>query len=217
MTEQRWLASADPQKMLESLRGKTSDRKLRLFACAYGRAVRDSQHLLGPSTAAVAERYADGLAGDQDLSAERRGNGCFPEERWPVAPSAFDGARGAVDWLARYRDLMRIDPDALRHCPVPLDDVGGRSVLVLRDIFGNPFHLVTLSPAWLTPQVIALAQAAYDHRELPAGTLDVARLAVLADALEEVGCTDPDILNHCRRPGVHVRGCWVVDLLLGEV
>jgi hypothetical protein len=217
MTEQRWLASADPQKMLEFLRGKASDRKLRLFACAYGRAVRDSQHLLGPSTAAVAERYADWLAGDQDLSAERRSNACFPEERWPVAPSAYNGAREAVDWLARYRDLMRIDPDALRHCPIPLDDVGERSVLLLRDIFSNPFRPASVSPGWQSPVVQGLAQAAYDHRELPAGTLDVARLAVLADALEEAGYTDADMLNHCRRPGVHVRGCWAVDLLLGKV
>jgi hypothetical protein len=65
--------------------------------------------------------------------------------------------------------------------------------------------------------VVALARAAYDQRELPAGTLDPARLAVQADALEEAGCTDADILNHCRRPGVHVRGCWAVDLLLGKV
>jgi hypothetical protein len=86
---------------------------------------------------------------------------------------------------------------------------------VLRDLF-NPFRPVTISPAWQTPQVVVLAQAAYDQRELPSGTLEAARLAVLADALEEAGCTDPAVLNHCRRPGVHVRGCWVVDLLLGK-
>jgi hypothetical protein len=65
--------------------------------------------------------------------------------------------------------------------------------------------------------VVGLAQAAYEERELHSGALDPARLSVLADALEEAGCTGPDILNHCRRPGVHVRGCWVVDLLLGKV
>jgi hypothetical protein len=61
-----------------------------------------------------------------------------------------------------------------------------------------------------------LAQAAYDDRELPSGHLDPARLAVLADALEEAGCTNADILSHCRSPGPHVRGCWVVDLILGK-
>jgi hypothetical protein len=88
--------------------------------------------------------------------------------------------------------------------------------VVLRDLFGNPFRPVTVSPAWRTPQVVALAQAAYDQRELPAGTLDLARLAVLADALEEAGCTDQAILDHLRGPGPHVRGCWAVDLLLGK-
>jgi hypothetical protein len=87
---------------------------------------------------------------------------------------------------------------------------------LIRCIFGNPFHPVQLHPAWRTPQMVALAQAAYDHRELPAGTLDNTRLAVLADALEDAGCTNADLLGHLRGPGPHVRGCWAVDLLLGK-
>ena len=75
---------------------------------------------------------------------------------------------------------------------------------------------VTVSPACLTPQVVALAQAAYDLREMPAGTLDAFRIAVLADALEEAGCDNADLLNHLRGPGPHVRGCWAVDLILGK-
>jgi hypothetical protein len=84
------------------------------------------------------------------------------------------------------------------------------------NIFGNPFHAAALKSAWQTPTVVALAHAAYENRILPAGTLDPARLAILADALEEAGCDNADILNHCRQPGEHVRGCWVVDLLLGK-
>jgi hypothetical protein len=87
---------------------------------------------------------------------------------------------------------------------------------LVRDVFGNPFRSVPVALAWLTPQVVALAQAAYDERELPAGTLDISRLAVLADALEEAGCTAPDLLNHLRSPGPHYRGCFVLDLLLGK-
>ena len=79
MTEGEWLACADPTPMLEFLRGKASDRKLRLFACAFGRAVRDSQHQLGPSTVAVAERYADGLA--RALCSATRG-GCPTHAPW---------------------------------------------------------------------------------------------------------------------------------------
>jgi hypothetical protein len=64
--------------------------------------------------------------------------------------------------------------------------------------------------------VLALAQATYDGRTLPAGTLEPDRLAVLADALEDAGCTDAAILGHLRGPGPHVRGCWALDLILGK-
>jgi hypothetical protein len=87
---------------------------------------------------------------------------------------------------------------------------------LLHDIFGNPFRMVSIAPGWLTPVVVSIAQAAYDNRSLPAGTLDNTRLTILADALEDAGCTDADILNHCRKPGEHYRGCWLVDVLLGK-
>jgi hypothetical protein len=90
---------------------------------------------------------------------------------------------------------------------------------VLRDILGNPFRPAAVDPSWLTWRdgtIPKLAQAAYDERQLPAGTLDLARLAVLADALEEAGCTDEEMLGHLHGPGPHVRGCWVLDWLLGR-
>jgi hypothetical protein len=87
---------------------------------------------------------------------------------------------------------------------------------LLRDVFGNPFRPAALDPAWLTPTVTGIAIAAYQERILPSGELDRARLAVLADALEEAGCTDASVLSHLRGPGPHVRGCWAVDLLLGK-
>jgi hypothetical protein len=85
---------------------------------------------------------------------------------------------------------------------------------LIRDIFGNPFRPVTVDPAWLTPTVTDLATVAYNERALPSGELDPARLAVLADALEEAGCSSADLLSHLRSTGPHVRGCWAVDLLL---
>src|SRR5262249_38974215 len=90
------------------------------------------------------------------------------------------------------------------------------ALTILRCTFANPFRPVTIDPAWLTPTVITLATAAYNERSLPSGELDPARPAVPADALEEAGCQDADILGHLRSPGPHVRGCWVVDLLLGK-
>ena len=76
-----------------------------------------------------------------------------------------------------------------------------------RDIFGNPFRLVTLDRAWLTSSTTALAKAIYEERAFD-------RLPVLADALEDAGCTNADMLAHCRGGGHHVRGCWVVDMIL---
>jgi hypothetical protein len=80
---------------------------------------------------------------------------------------------------------------------------------LLRDIFGNPFRPVSVDASWLAGPVITLADTIYTDRAFD-------RLPLLADALEEAGCTDADILAHCRGDGPHVRGCWVVDLILGK-
>ena len=80
---------------------------------------------------------------------------------------------------------------------------------LLRDIFDNPFRPVTFPSSWRTEYTVGLAGRMYDER-------DFAAMPILADALEEAGCDNADILAHCREPGVHVRGCWVVDLILGK-
>jgi hypothetical protein len=85
-----------------------------------------------------------------------------------------------------------------------------------RDLFGNPFRPLRLSPSLLTPTVVSLARAPYEERILPLGHLDPMRLAVLADALEEVGCADEGILGHLRSAGPHVRGCFVVDAVMSR-
>jgi hypothetical protein len=91
---------------------------------------------------------------------------------------------------------------------------------LLRCVLGSPFRpLPPLDLTWLAwhgGAVKRLAEAAYEERELPSGHLDAGRLAVLADMLEESGCADAELLGHLRGPGPHVRGCWVVDLLLGK-
>ena len=221
MDEAQWLACTDPRPMLEFLQDRASDRKLRLFACAYCRAVRATLDL-GPGRAvAVAERYADGLASDQDLASARRG-APFPDNysEWVLPPSAYDGAWEGVDYLTHVRDSMKIDGDAWRHFPIPADDVVRRSALLLRDIFGNPFRAAPPPPAevlaWNDGTVRRLAQAIYEERPLPGGPLDAARLAILADALLDAGCEDEDLIAHCRSAGPHVRGCWAVDLILGK-
>jgi hypothetical protein len=88
-------------------------------------------------------------------------------------------------------------------------------VALLRDAIGNPFRQFSLDASWLTPTVVRLAQTAYDERLLPSGELDRERLAILADAVEDAGCADRQILDHLRGPGPHVRGCFALDLVLG--
>lgn len=81
--------------------------------------------------------------------------------------------------------------------------------VLLRDLFGNPFHPATIQPSWLVwndGTIPKMAQAIYNDRAFD-------RLPVLADALEDAGCQDADILGHCRQPGPHVLGCWLIDLL----
>jgi hypothetical protein len=78
---------------------------------------------------------------------------------------------------------------------------------LIRDIFGNPFRPITFSPDWLTSAVVALAQHMYESRDFSA-------MPILADALQDAGCENADVLDHCRKSGEHVRGCWVVDLVL---
>jgi hypothetical protein len=186
--------------MLDFLRGRASERKLRLFACAWCRRL---WHNLEPernrAAVDVGERYADGAATAEELAAARR----RADHRVRTALARHEPTPGALaDHAAVYRGTPR---DSL--------------VAVLRDIF-QPFGTApALDPAWLAwhdGAVTRLARAAYEDRRLPEGTLDPARLAVLADALEDAGCTDTALLGHLRGQGPHVRGCWAVDLLLGK-
>jgi hypothetical protein len=78
----------------------------------------------------------------------------------------------------------------------------------VRDIFGNPFRPVTFDPAWRTPGVVALAKEIYERR-----AFDL--MPSLSDALERTGSHDAEVLSHCRMPIGHVRGCWVIDAILG--
>ncbi|MBP3959834.1 hypothetical protein J8F10_31690 [Gemmata sp. G18] len=80
---------------------------------------------------------------------------------------------------------------------------------LLRDIFGNPFRPVSFSTAWRTSLTVSHARRIYE-------AYDFGLMPILADALQDAGCDNTDVLDHCRSEGPHVRGCWVVDLVLGK-
>ena len=223
MTEAEWLACTDPTPMLEYLRGKASNRKLRLFACACCRRVWSLlSDKYSRKALTIAERYADAEVSEEKLGfawgdARRSAQVAHRRERETAEASAMwavsmlcetdiGRALAAVELAARCEAYPVEQPR--------LANAQREQIPLLRDIFGNPFRLVAINPAWFTPTVSVLAAAAYDERHLPSGTLDDDRIKVLADALEDAGCDNADILAHCRLPGTHVRGCWVVDSIL---
>src|SRR5262249_35289724 len=115
--------------------------------------------------------------------------------------SAFDAA------LAARKGLLGIMKgiDITKEFPAELE----HGTRLLRDVMGNPFSPLEWNSAWQTATVTSLAQAIYNERGFD-------RLPILADALEDAGCDNAEMLNHCRQVGEHIRGCWVVDLILGK-
>jgi hypothetical protein len=238
MDEQQWLSCTDPTPMLEFLRGKASDRKLRLFAVACCRRV---SHMLTDNESRraieVAEMFSDGLVDARKrLAAYKAAMIASGRARLSDAPGNNEAASAAAEALTPKQGMVAWG--AGRVCYYALEatyswtyyktatadraafDAGNKAKYAERvvqaglvlDVFGNLFRPVTLDPGWLAWKgctIPKLAQAIYNERAFD-------RLPVLADALEEAGCADPDILAHCRGPGPHVRGCWVVDAILGK-
>jgi hypothetical protein len=213
MTEAEWLTCTDPERMLDFLCRQTSERKLRLFAVACCRRV---WHLLADERSRqgveVAERYADEDVTVETLHAARR-EAIGVANSLPAPPGARSAERRKMVAYAAGRAAAS-GHDALASAGEVVHPTRQRNLV--RCIFGNPFRPSSLHRAWLTPSVLTLAQAAYEERILPTGEVERVRLAVLADALEEAGCADADLLGHLRGPGPHVRGCWAVDLVLSK-
>jgi len=156
----------------------------------------------------VLQADADKCASTQELEAARED---FRD--WTVFSTyrcnAAWASASATAWEATF---------ASRHVTFVSASEAAKLDIPLRDIFGNPFRPThAIEPAWLNGTVSKLATVIYNERQLASGTLDAGRLGALADALEEADCHDAEILGHLREPGgSHVRGCFVIDLLLGK-
>jgi hypothetical protein len=260
MTEAEWLACTDPRRMLESQRGKASERKLRLFACACCRRIWPLLTDKRSQTAVeLAERYADGVLSREELAKARRKARKAYRTRSDAVPHA-----AKVSPHAGNETIIRLNAtNAAIHCTDhPLEAASQASLVAghlagqhhalttlsaaefdeedtyirqeltgrqkqdvrqcqfIRDILGNPFRPSPPLPpavlAWNDGTVRRIAEGIYDERRMPEGTLDPARLAVLADALLDAGCEDEALIQHCRSEGQHVRGCWALDLILGK-
>jgi hypothetical protein len=216
MTETEWLTSVNPVPMLEYLGRNASVRKLRLFACACCR-----RHW---------PAFVDEAARAAVDTAERQAEGNLTVEQWQAARAQAELIRGTHFWSGdrfaiQHTALQTLDEDAWQAAfytsasiSVMLDRAASdqedvAECVSLRCLFGNPFRPVVPDPNWLSWQgglLVAMARRMDQHR-------DFKDMLALADALEEAGCTDGDMLNHCRQPGEHVHGCWVVDLILGKM
>jgi hypothetical protein len=230
---------------LSDVRGETrrkgGRRKFRLFACACLRGIWPLLRDPGSRTALyVAEKAADGTVSSEELAqAHSRARSALANEApvfgsspyWQSAEAAvqvsaprFGGGdyasvshsagSAALAWAlgqARAGEAGQLDARLWAEHKARQAAQGA----LLRDVFGNPFHPLVVDSSWRTPPVVALAEAAYQERPTPTGELDPLRLAVLADALEEVGA-DENVVTHLRSAGPHVRGCFVIDRLTGR-
>jgi hypothetical protein len=146
--------------------------------------------------------------------ARGRRRGLVRDQAHKAIAAAFlaDALGGGVVWWAHPTQVGSLEPWQLAR--VEAFDLRRERVLTdhipqFRDIAGNPFRPVGFDPAWRTEAVVSLARGMDASR-------DFIPMPVLADALEDAGCTEPDILAHCRGTVPHARGCWVVDLVLGK-
>ncbi len=201
MTEKEWRTCGAPDTLLKAYWPRASVREKRLFGVACCRCAlhlfRDTDRCRAAVDAA--ERFAEGDATPEELSAAVTGlfwNGCITGTCDPDPNRSRWVWEGAVDTLYHAGAKWHAQLDIICN--------------LIRDIFPNPFHPVSLDPAWLTTDVLLLARGIYDERAFD-------RMPILADALQDGGCGDEEVLNHCRDTNrAHVRGCWVLDLILGK-
>jgi hypothetical protein len=208
MDEKEWLTSNTAPALIDFVRRRASKRKLRLFACAASRRILHMVEDDGIRQALeVGERYGDGQA----EAAKRKWIGERAMALANAIPLGIVGGNAARTMaLAAAKDAQEAAERAAQWAS---------DAELVREHFGNPYRRLTVRApvlAWQDDTVVRLARTTYDERILPGGTLDNTRLAILADALEEAGCTEEAILLHLRNGERHYRGCWVIDLLLGK-
>jgi hypothetical protein len=214
--DERW-SSENLTSMLSCLRGQERNRKLRLFACACCRRIERLIYPPWDQVLEAAEHHADGLLDYRALQAIRSGADPVHDETMAVEAAAMSDSfpiKNADDaaGYAAQAVASEISPGYPQNLAAWQEARGQEELgqcAILRDIFGNPFHAVAVDPRWLTATVFDLARLIYDGRAFD-------RLPIFADALMDAGCENDDILAHCHSEGPHVRGCWVIDLILGK-
>jgi hypothetical protein len=241
MTEEEWLAGTGPfdwpHRYFHWLffSADASDRKLRL-ACV--ECCRIMQHHSGGalfvSLLRSIEEMADGNESEDHVNRSVQSLRSWEHDRYQALFSSEDHPTSTEDLENHVRSAI-LNAGSQYHdrewhlsrkdysypCFVADDmlnaagllgqkDEAERSIIhIIRDIFGNPFRPVTILPEWRTSTVLALATGIYEEKAFD-------RMPILVDALQDSGCDNEEILQHCRSETVHTRGCWCVDLILGR-
>jgi hypothetical protein len=211
MTEDRWLASTHIDYMLDGCRALKvlNGRKSRLFACGCFR-------LLWPQircpqvkrAVEMAEGRVERQVSEQELQSQR----------YPSGGVAIDSLDHHLQITIQSLVISNMNPgyvawsvraaiDRVRYGPHRYDEGYPPQADLLRDVIGNPFRPISLDPTWFTSTVIALAKQMYESH-------DFSPMSILADALQDAGCGNENVLAHCRHGGIHMRGCHLVDLVL---
>jgi hypothetical protein len=216
MTESAWFSLTKIQPLISHASQFKNERRMTLFGCACCRCAHDWELPLLESKAIKAtERFVDGeitrrtwVKHGRMLEAEDGG--------WSQTATEWDcDFRDAVIQLFYGAALWQVPHTLIRGVERVSSEEYTEAFEVklcsaLRDIFGNPFRPVKFDKRWLTDTALSLAGQMYESRDLGA-------MPILADALQDAGCEDVQILNHCRdATQLHFRGCWVVDLVLGK-
>lgn len=206
MNEAQWLACTNPVEMLSEVGLENGPRKVRLFVCACLRRLwAKLPNYASHRQVEMAERFADGLVTKSDL-AVARGTGQPPSAF--LAAAAWYAAADPVDLPFRALHVLDNIKAALRKAERE------RELPALAELARDIFNLdgsLKMNPAWLRWQdgmIPKMAASIYEARRFD-------ELPMLADALEEAGCENRDLLDHLRGPGPHVAGCRMLDSILG--
>lgn len=202
--EDRYLRCDRLADMLRWVAHSPTTRKGDLLAIAWSRHVWE---WLGPVSRELVEEFeafldepegANYTVADDMVEPFRRDSDRAPEqivELFDALPTMFGLDPAPADYRTAIDNIGR--------------DYRRGLGLIIHEIYGNPFRSVVVEASWLTTDARLLAGGIYTDRAFD-------RMPILADALQDAGCDNDDILNHCRGPGPHVRGCWVIDLVLGK-
>jgi hypothetical protein len=225
MTEADWLTCTDPAPMLNFLRGKASARKLRLFAAACCRRIwslldeRNREAIEHVETRATEELTVEHLTGLRHSGLSLAVWFATAGDAWEAAEETYGAACRRAAQTAACHAASKV----VRAGGTPADRIAQRDATfyrvrdaevtaqceLLRDVAGNPFRQVRFDPSWGTANAKAIAATICQEGRFE-------DMPILADALEEIGCNSQEILDHCRNPGEHVLGCWVLDLVLDK-